>query len=246
MARGPGIVVGILFAAEFLLLAEGLRWTSAAHMVVFLYTAPLFAALGLHLRLPDERLTRHQWGGMALAFAGIVVSFVGSSSAEVSSSHGRQLLGDMLGVGAGAAYGLTTVAVRTSRLSEAPASQTLFYQLAGAFMLLLPLAFITGAARFLGTPLAWASVGFQAIIVSFASYLAWFWLLRRYRAAELGVLSFMTPLFGAAMGALLLREPLEASFVLGAALVVAGLIVVNLRSVLKARRATVGLGAPPR
>jgi len=52
----PGLTVGVLFALEFLLVAEGLRHTSASHMVVFLYTAPIFAALGLHWRLPAERL----------------------------------------------------------------------------------------------------------------------------------------------------------------------------------------------
>ena len=48
---GPGVVVGVLFGLEFLLVGEGLRHTSASHMVVFLYTAPIFAALGLHWRL---------------------------------------------------------------------------------------------------------------------------------------------------------------------------------------------------
>lgn len=218
----PAVIVGVLFAGEFLFIAEGLRFTSAAHIAVFLYTAPLFAALGLHLRVPDERLSRVQWVGMALAFAGIAVSFLGGGGADHS------LLGDLLGIAAGAAYGFTTVAVRTSRLSEAPASQTLFYQLAGAFVLLAPVSLLRGA-HFHDTVLAWSSVAFQALIVSFASYLAWFWLLRKYKAAQLGVLSFMTPLFGAAMGALILHEHLSSAFVLGAVLVIAGLLVVTVR-----------------
>lgn len=222
VARGPGLVVGVFFAAEFLFIAEGLRFTSAAHIAVFLYTAPLFAALGLHFKVPDERLSRVQWVGLALAFFGIAVSFLGSNGADHS------LAGDLLGVAAGAAYGFTTVAIRTSRLSEAPASQTLFYQLAGAFVLLGPVSLISGA-HFHGTALAWGSVAFQALIVSFASYLAWFWLMRKYKAAQLGVLSFMTPLFGAAMGALILHESLDSAFVLGALLVMTGLLVVTVR-----------------
>ena len=43
----PGVVVGCLFALEYLLVGVGMRLTSASHIVVFLYTAPLFAALGL-------------------------------------------------------------------------------------------------------------------------------------------------------------------------------------------------------
>jgi drug/metabolite transporter (DMT)-like permease len=45
----PGLVAGVLFAVEFLFIAEGLRHTSAGHMAVFLYTAPVFTAVGLHL-----------------------------------------------------------------------------------------------------------------------------------------------------------------------------------------------------
>src|SRR5690606_21668814 len=71
----PGLFAGVLFAFEFLMVAEGLRFTTASHMVIFLYTAPVFAALGLYWKLPNERLTPVQWLGIAVAFAGIVVTF---------------------------------------------------------------------------------------------------------------------------------------------------------------------------
>lgn len=226
-----GLVVGTLFAAEFLFVAEGLRWTSASHMAVFLYTAPLFAAMGLHIRLPEERLSATQWAGIVLAFFGIVVMFLAPALITGNSGHTETnadwLLGDLMGLGAGAAWGLTTVAVRTSRLSEAPATQTLFLQLAGACIWLLPIALMTGQTYFNGTPMVWASLAFQVLLISFASYLVWFWLLRRYLAAPLGVLSFMTPLFGMAMGVLLLDERLTPEFMAGAVLVLTGLLVVN-------------------
>ena len=56
-----GLVAGSLFGLEFLFIAEGLKLTSAAHMSVFLYTAPVFTALGLHALLPTERLRPLQW-----------------------------------------------------------------------------------------------------------------------------------------------------------------------------------------
>jgi hypothetical protein len=75
--------------------------------------------------------------------------------------------------------------------------------------------------------LMWGSLLFQSLVVSFASYLAWFWLLRHYWASRLGVFSFMTPLFGIAFGVWLLDEPLEASFLIGAILVLAGVTLVS-------------------
>lgn len=38
----PGLLVAGLFALEFFLIGEGLRYTSASHMTVLLYTAPIF------------------------------------------------------------------------------------------------------------------------------------------------------------------------------------------------------------
>ena len=222
----PGMWVGLLFGLEFLLVAEGLRHTSASHMVVFLYTAPIFAALGLAWRLPAERLGAVQWLGIALAFGGIALTFLGRN-APAGSASGNALWGDFLGLLGGVAWAATTVVVRSSTLSKAPATQTLLYQLIGAFVLLLAGAFATGQARFNPTPTVWASLAFHSLVVSFASFLVWFWLLRSYLASRLGVFSFLTPLFGIVLGAWLLSEPIEASFLLGAVPVLIGIVLVS-------------------
>lgn len=225
---GPGLIVGSLFAAEFLFLTEGLRWTTASRMAVFLYTAPLFAAMGLHFTLPEERITARQWAGMALAFGGVAVTFMApQESAAGDVATGNVLLGDLLGLAAGASLGMITVAVRTTGLGQAPATQTLFYQLILGFAVLSPVALLTGQTTFQATPMVWTSLAFQTIVVCFASYLIWFWLLTKYLAARLGVLAFMAPLFGVVAGALLLQEKLAPSFLVGAALTLAGLVVVN-------------------
>ena len=223
----PGLVVGGLFALEFLLIGEGLRHTSASHMVVLLYTAPIFVALALHWKLPAERLGALQWVGIAAAFSGIVLTFFGRGSPAPGGDLARLLWGDLLALLAGAAWGATTVAVRLSRLASAPASSTLLYQLLGGFVVLLPIAIASGQAAIKPTPLALGSLLFQSLIVSFASYLAWFWLLKRHLASSLGAFSFLTPLFGTLFGVWLLGEPLEPSFVAGSALVLGGVALVS-------------------
>lgn len=227
----PGLVVGLLFGLEFLMIGEGLRHTTASHMVVFLYTAPIFAALGLHRRLPAERLAPLQWLGVALAFGGIAIAFFGRSPAAGIVSNGgsssSMLWGDLLALLAGLTWGATTVVVRCSRLAAIPATRTLLYQLLGAFVLLLVAAFAFGQAGIRSSPLLWANLAFQTVVVSFASYLLWFWMLRHYVASQLGVFSFMTPLFGVGFGVWLLNEPLEPGFVSGAVLVGLGIVLVS-------------------
>lgn len=223
-----GALVAFLFSLEFSLLAQALQWTSASHAVVLLYTAPIFVALGLHWKLPSERLSVLQWSGIALAFLGIVVTFMRAKQGATQLEQ-QMLWGDLLALAGGVAWAATTVTVRLSSLAQAAVTQTLFYQLAGSFVLLLGLAFFLGQATIHFTPLVIGSLAFHTLIVSFASFLAWFWLLRNYLASRLGVFSFLTPLFGIAFGVCLLGEKIELNFVMGSALVLLGIVVVSLQ-----------------
>jgi len=117
--------------------------------------------------------------------------------------------------------------VRCSSLAKAQPSKTLQYQLVMAFGVLLCAAWLSGQAQVNFTPRVWASLAFHAVVVSFASFLAWFWLLRHYLASRLGVFSFMTPLFGMLFGAWLLDEPIEAGFLVGAIPVLVGIVLVS-------------------
>jgi drug/metabolite transporter (DMT)-like permease len=195
-------------------------------MSVFVYLAPVFAALGLHLFVPGERLAAVQWLGVLLAFAGVAAAF----SEGFLSAAGGTLLGDACGLVAALLWAGTTVVIRTTRLAQVSATKTLFYQI-GLAALVLPLAsWAIGEHGVVSlSPFALASLAYQSVLVGFVSLLAWFWLLRRYLAGRLGVLSFMTPMFGVAAGVVFLGEPLTAHFAAGALLVAAGIVLVNLR-----------------
>lgn len=233
----PGLGVGLLFTLEFFFISEGLVRTSASHIAVFLYTAPIFAALGLHLILPEERLSPVQWLGVLVAFGGIALAFLGKPGNAAGS-----LFGDALGICAAVAWGATTVLIRGSSLSEAAPVKTLFYQLGVAGVVLLAVAAATGRLGLVPSDRALLSLGFQVVVVALISYLGWFWLLRRYLASRLSMLSFMTPLFGVGFGVLVLGEPLDSSFIFGGALVLGGLLLVTgaelLRDHLARRRVT--------
>jgi drug/metabolite transporter (DMT)-like permease len=80
------------------------------------------------------------------------------------------------------------------------------------------------------TPVVVAAFTYQCAVVAFASFLTWFWLMRHYLAARLSVFTFLTPFFGVLGGVLLLGEPLTPSFAAAAALVGAGIYLVNLKN----------------
>ncbi|GGE20322.1 membrane protein [Aureimonas endophytica] len=229
----PGLLAGALFGLEFVLFAQGLRFTSASHMSIFLYTAPVFAALCLHFRLAEERLAPIQWLGIAIAFGGIVLSFSGRGGTPGGDTA---WIGDLLGIIAGGLWGLTTLVVRTSRLAQAPAAVTLWYQLAGAAILATGSAVVIGETHAATSLTLFASLAYQTVVLSAASYLAWFSLMRRYLASRLGVLSLMTPVFGIGFGVAILGDRLTSEFLGGAAMILSGILLVSGRDLVTRRK----------
>jgi drug/metabolite transporter (DMT)-like permease len=220
-----GLLAGVLFAAEFFCIFIGLQFTTASRMVVWIYIAPFIVALGMPWIAHSERLSTLQAAGLVLAFAGVAWAF----SEGFSQPHGpKQWLGDALGVLAGVLWGATTLAVRATRLGQASAEKTLLYQLAVSAVLLLAGALLSGAPlpKSVST-LAWMALGFQVVIVTFASYLLWFWLVRHYPATRLSSFTMLTPVFGLLLGAVLLDEPVTGRLLFALAAVAAGILIVN-------------------
>lgn len=218
----PGLLAGLLFGLEFAFIFVGLEHTTVSRMVVFLYTAPCFTVLGLHGFVAGERMGPRQGAGVLLAFAGLVAAFADKAS-------GGSLLGDAFGVLAAIFWAATTVLIRATALARVAATKVLLYQLVVSAALMFPLSLAMGETGVTNlTAEVVLAMGFQAVIVAFVSYLVWFWLLTRYLAGRLLVFSFLTPLFGVLFGMLLMGDRPSAGFFLAAAMVVAGIILVNL------------------
>jgi drug/metabolite transporter (DMT)-like permease len=219
-----GIAAGLLFALEFVLIFRGLIWTNASRASLFIYTAPFFVVIGSRWLIPGDHFDRWQWLGLLLSFAGLVVAF----GAPVPGAGARALLGDLMLVGAGAAWGATTLVIKASALARASYEKTLLYQLIVSAPLLALGAELAGE-RVAGPPsaLALGALAYQTFWVVGVTYLAWFALILRYSASRLSAFTFLTPLFGIATGHLVLGEPLTAGFAAAAALVVVGLVLVN-------------------
>ena len=221
-----GLLVGVLFAAEFACLFIGLQFTSASRMVVFLYCAPFVVALGMPLLMRREGLDRVQVLGLLVAFAGVVWAY--SEGFGVATAGPRQWLGDALGLAGAVFWALTTLALRGSVLARALPEKTLMYQLLVSAVVLGVAAPLAGES--LPTqisPATWWGLGFQTVVVTFASYLVWFWLVRHYPATRISAFTLLTPVFGLLAGVLLLGEPATTRLLVGLVAVCAGIALVN-------------------
>jgi drug/metabolite transporter (DMT)-like permease len=218
-----GIAAGVLFGIEFLLIFPGLKLTAASRATLFIYTAPFFVALGSGWLL-GEKLRAVQWLGLFCSFAGLVVAF----GVPDASRGGMQLVGDLMMVGAGAAWGATTLVIKATTLRSAPAEKVLAYQLAVSIPMLAVGMLLMGE-RLDHMPgavsLGW--LAYQTFWVVSLTYAVWFAMVQRYSASRLSAFTFLTPLFGVASGHFVLGEPISWAFGLAVALVIVGLILVN-------------------
>ncbi|TSE30638.1 2A78: carboxylate/amino acid/amine transporter [Tepidimonas thermarum] len=222
-----GLLVGALFAAEFVCIYLGLQHTSASRLTVFLYTSPFWVALLLPRFAPAERLRPVQWVGLSLAFGAVAVAF---GEAFGHGSVPGQWKGDVLGLAAGLFWGLTTVAIRSTRVATVSAEKSLFYQLGVTAAVTPLLSLARGEVWALDySGLAWGAVLLQTAVGAFASYLAWMWMLRHYPATRMATFTFLTPLFALVFGVLLLGEPLTAQLLLALLGVATGIVLVNRR-----------------
>jgi drug/metabolite transporter (DMT)-like permease len=224
---GAGVLAGVLFGGEFACIYLALPHTQASRLIVFLYLAPFVVAATLPRFVPNERLGGLQMAGLIGAFAALAYAF----QEGFALPHSQQWLGDSLAILAAVLWGLTTLVVRTTRLALATPEKTLFYQLAVSAVLLGVGSALTGESWSTELSwLAWESLAFQTIVVAFASYLMWFWLLRHFSATKVSAFSFLTPVFGLFFGSVLLHERLTARILVALLCIATGIYLVNRKS----------------
>ena len=218
-----GLLIGAVFAVEFILLFLALDLTSVTRVSVIYYSMPIWMALAAHVLIPGERLTPVKAAGLALAFAGVVVALV----SRVAQPGEGGLLGDLLALGAAMTWAAIPLIVRVSELRTLRPEVQLLWQL----VVSAPLLFV--AAAFFGPALRdpqwihWAGLTFQILAIVSAGFLFWFWLLTIYPASTVAAFSFLSPIFGVGLGWLLLDEAVGPGILAALVLVCLGLALVN-------------------
>jgi len=222
----PGLLAGSLFAAEFACIFIGLQYTTASRMVVFIYLSPFVVALGMPFIARSERLSMAQMAGLGVAFASVAWAFFEGFTRPAAGA--QQWIGDALGVVAALFWGATTLVIRGSPLTSASPEKTLLYQLVVTGVGLGAVALWKGTPLPTSlSPLAWGSLVFQTVAVTFLSFLVWFWLVRHYPATRLSSFTLLTPVFGLLLGAALLDEPITLRLAAALLGVSAGIFWVN-------------------
>ena len=221
---GAGILAGVLFALEFVLIYRGLVWTTATRGVLFLYLAPFFVVIGSRWLVPGDHFSLSQWLGLLLSFVGIVIAF----GLPTPATDPHQMLGDIMFVGAGAAWAATTLRDQSERAQSRQRRENTALPARGLGPVARRGRLIFGERMdAMPSAVAIGAFAYQTIWVVSVTFAVWFALIVRYSAARLSVFTFLAPLFGVAAGHLVLNEPLTPAFALAVALVAGGIVLVN-------------------
>jgi drug/metabolite transporter (DMT)-like permease len=211
---------GLVAALHFGLYIASLAYTSIAHSLALIYTAPIFVAIFSWFYL-NERLTTRQWIGIAVAVLGVAM-LVGFEPVFTQ----RMLFGDLLAVGSALCFGIYSVAGRSQR-QRYPliAYASTVYTMAALW--LLPMGLINFSADDY-TPLAVLSVLALGIFPLGIGHTLYNAALRRVSATYVNLIATQEVTGGIVLGMLLLNEIPSLNAIVGALITLVGIVMVVL------------------
>lgn len=205
----------------------GLNYTTVGHSALIIGTNPISILL-LAWALGLEALTLKKLLGMAVAFAGVAV---------LAAEHGLSLQsgtlrGDLITLAGSLGFALYAVLSKRVAAVYDSVSMNAYNYLTGG-ILLLPLVVYraAGLARSGGWSAVrwegWAALAYMAAIASVLAYLIYFWVLRYMTASRLGAFAYLHPVLTTLLGIALLGERLTHSLLMGGAMVLVGVYLIE-------------------
>ncbi|MEI6098699.1 MAG: DMT family transporter [Alphaproteobacteria bacterium] len=219
-----GLLMGLIFAVEFLALFLALDLTTVGRSALIMYSMPVWLGLAAHFFLQGERSTPLKAAGLAMAFAGTAWAILSKNASGTPS-----MIGDLCALVAAWCWAGTAFVARKSTLREAgPEAQLFWMVLVSAPILLLASLFFGPLLRDV-VPMHWVWLVFQASVVVAGGFVTWLWLLSVYPASTVASFSFLTPIVAILLGHLIYGEVLQPSLIGAAGLVSVGIILINRR-----------------
>jgi len=209
-------VVGILTSAlPFVLWAYAALSLTAGLMSVLNATSPMWGAVCAAIFL-GERLTARRTLGLVIGIVG--VALVTGPEATFS------LAPVLAALCAAFSYGLAGAYMKRKAADVPSRGMAVGTQLVAGFILIPLIPLWPPAAA--PTPLVAASMLALGLVCGAIAYLLYFRLIADIGAAGALTVTYLIPVFGIVWGALFLGEPLEPAMLGGAALVIAGTVLV--------------------
>jgi drug/metabolite transporter (DMT)-like permease len=175
-----------------------------------------------------ERLTPMKLAGFALASMGVALVIVAGQTAEEIS--GRRLIGDVLMVLGAICWATYTVLGTIAMRTRSPLAVVTIAAPIGA-LCLIPLGFLeNGYADIPGWSAAvWLNVLYLALIGSVASFILFYWVVRRVGAGVAAMTSYFVPVLTLVLAVVFLGDRPQPLQLVGGLVILAGVRLATLR-----------------
>lgn len=217
---GVSLFVGaVLFGADYGLIYWGETRLDSGLTAILFATMPLATAFVAHAYLPAERLNARKLGGTLLAFLGVVALFAD----KVRLDPGLAV--PMLAIVASAVCAaFSSVATKRHGHDLHPTALNAVAMLFGALLLALASLVAGDGLRLPSDASAWGALAYLVLAGSVVTFLVYFWLLKAWESTTLSFISIFTPVVALFLGYVVLDERPTAWTGLGAALILAGVL----------------------
>jgi drug/metabolite transporter (DMT)-like permease len=219
------VMASINIVVPFSLITWAERSVDSALAATLNAAVPLFVIVIAAIFLRDERITANRLAGLFVGFIGVAV-LVGFDPATLTSSN---FSGEIALIGSTISYACGAVYARRNIHGLRPMIPALF-QVGFAFAIVTVLAFVFERPLTVFGSMNLTSlfaVVWLGLLGSGLAYLLFFRILSVWGATRTSMVAYLLPVYGIALGALVLHEKVDGRLLIGTALVIGGVALVN-------------------
>jgi drug/metabolite transporter (DMT)-like permease len=212
-------------ALPFSLITWAEQHVDSSLAAVLTGAVPIFTIPIAALLLADERVSVARLVGVLVGLVGVAI-VVGFDPASLA---GGALLPELALIGAAASYAVGGVYARRMIHGLRPMIPALFQVAFALVMVTIPALILESPWEASYPAEALLAVVWLGTLGSGLAYLVFFRLLGRWGATRTTLVAYLLPIWGIVLGALVLAEPIDPRLILGTALVIGGIGLVNRR-----------------
>lgn len=219
----PGLIAGVLFAVEFILLFTALDYSTVTRVSLIFYTMPVWLTIGAHFLIKNDTLNFNKSIGLAIALIGLIFAVY----QPINNYDIQQFYGDLYALFASFCWAIIAIMLKTSRLTRSSPETQLLYQLIVSGIILLPISLMfDDFIRDLNSQLI-LIFSFQVIVIMCLGFIGWLWIMSKYSASSTSSFAFLTPISGVLFGWLIMDDVINEQIYISLFLTCFGIYIIN-------------------
>jgi len=208
----------------FLLITWGETRIDSGLASILNAATPLFVIVIAHFWLHDEKITLPRLAGLITGFVGVVVLVLQNLQ---PNSGQNDILGELAVLLATVSYAVALIFSRRYLRGAKPVVQSTMILVVATGLMWVVTPVVDQPLVLPSTPLTWIAVIWLGLLGLCVAYLLFFYLNNAVGPTRASLVTYVFPVVGMVLGLIFLNEPLTWNMILGAALVVGGIVVVN-------------------